>query len=186
MAQKVTAMDIRAAAAFAALIANVSQFCRERQISRQTFYKFRRRLAWTAWRGLRNNHAGQIRRPGLTRGRGPGSRAASAQAAPRAGRSIMGRSRSCGRCSARGGCCTIPLDGVADLDSPRADRGPAAEATQIGDQTVLLLPGPTSAGSPTGPSGTWPMAPRGHRRQRSMTTRVICPRCRPRLGHGTA
>jgi hypothetical protein len=34
MAQKVTAMDIRAATALAGQIDNVSQFCRDRQISR--------------------------------------------------------------------------------------------------------------------------------------------------------
>jgi transposase-like protein len=45
MAQKVTAMDIRAATAMAGQVVNVSQFCREHQISRQTFYKYRRRFA---------------------------------------------------------------------------------------------------------------------------------------------
>jgi transposase InsO family protein len=44
MAQKVTAMDIRAATAVSGQIANVSAFCRGRQMSRQTFYKWRRRF----------------------------------------------------------------------------------------------------------------------------------------------
>ena len=45
MAQKVTAMDIRAATALAGQMDNVAQFCRDQQISRQTFYKWRRRFA---------------------------------------------------------------------------------------------------------------------------------------------
>lgn len=44
MAQKVTAMDIRMAAALAGQIDNVAQFCRDNQISRETFYKYRRRF----------------------------------------------------------------------------------------------------------------------------------------------
>ncbi|WP_159233874.1 helix-turn-helix domain-containing protein, partial [Mycolicibacterium vanbaalenii] len=52
MAQKVTAMDIRAATAFAGQIDNVAQFCREQQISRQTFYKFRNRFAQEGLGGL--------------------------------------------------------------------------------------------------------------------------------------
>ena len=67
MVQKVTAMDIRAAAAFAAQIDNVSQFCRERQISRQTFYKFRRRFARDGLAGLE----GQSRRPNSSPGQTP-------------------------------------------------------------------------------------------------------------------
>jgi transposase InsO family protein len=52
MAQKVTAMDIRVAAALIGQIDNVSQFCRDRQISRQTFYKFRRRFGQSGLAGL--------------------------------------------------------------------------------------------------------------------------------------
>jgi len=37
MAQKVTAMDTRAATALAGQIENVAEFCRRRQISRVTF-----------------------------------------------------------------------------------------------------------------------------------------------------
>jgi transposase InsO family protein len=54
MAQKVTAMDIRAATAFAGQIDNVSQFCRDQQISRQTFYKFRRRFSAEGLAGLQD------------------------------------------------------------------------------------------------------------------------------------
>ena len=44
MAQRVTAMDIRAATAYVGQVVNVSQFCREQQISRETFYKWRARF----------------------------------------------------------------------------------------------------------------------------------------------
>ncbi|BBY26649.1 hypothetical protein MSEDJ_07450 [Mycolicibacterium sediminis] len=44
MAQKVTAMDIRMAAAVAGQLDNVAAFCRDERISRQTFYKYRRRF----------------------------------------------------------------------------------------------------------------------------------------------
>jgi transposase InsO family protein len=59
MAQKVTAMDIRVAAALIGQIDNVSQFCRDRQVSRQTFYKFRRRFGHSGLAGLQE----QSRRP---------------------------------------------------------------------------------------------------------------------------
>jgi transposase InsO family protein len=59
MAQKVTAMDIRTATAFVGQIDNVSQFCRDQQISRQTFYKFRRRFGEGGLAGLQD----QSRRP---------------------------------------------------------------------------------------------------------------------------
>ena len=44
MAQKVTAMDIRAATALAGQVDNVAEFCRSQQISRETFYKWRKRF----------------------------------------------------------------------------------------------------------------------------------------------
>ncbi|WP_442791740.1 hypothetical protein [Mycolicibacterium sp. ND9-15] len=44
MAQKVTAMDIRMASALAGQVDNVAQFCRDSAISRQTYYKFRKRF----------------------------------------------------------------------------------------------------------------------------------------------
>jgi transposase InsO family protein len=67
MAQKVTAMDIRAATAFAGQIDNVSQFCRDRHISRQTFYKFGRRFARDGLAGLQE----QSRRPNSSPGQTP-------------------------------------------------------------------------------------------------------------------
>jgi transposase InsO family protein len=67
MAQKVTAMDIRAATAFAGQIDNVSQFCRDQQISRQTFYKWRRRFGQDGLAGLQE----QSRRPNSSPGHTP-------------------------------------------------------------------------------------------------------------------
>jgi transposase InsO family protein len=67
MAQKVTAMDIRVATAFAGQIDNVSQFCRERQISRQTFYKYRRRFGEDGLAGLQQ----RSRRPNSSPGQTP-------------------------------------------------------------------------------------------------------------------
>jgi len=66
MAQKVTAMDIRAATAFAGQIDNVSQFCRDRHISRQTFYKFRRRFVRDGLAGLEEQSRRPNSSPGLT------------------------------------------------------------------------------------------------------------------------
>lgn len=45
-------MDIRAATAMAGQVQNVSAFCRENKISRQTFYKFRARFAQDGLAGL--------------------------------------------------------------------------------------------------------------------------------------
>lgn len=59
MAQKVTAMDIRMAAALAGQVQNVSAFCVENKISRQTFYKYRARFAEDGLTGL----AARSRRP---------------------------------------------------------------------------------------------------------------------------
>jgi transposase InsO family protein len=67
MAQKVTAMDIRAATVFAGQIDNVSQFCRDQQISRQTFYKWRRRFDQNGLAGLQE----QSRRPNSSPGQTP-------------------------------------------------------------------------------------------------------------------
>lgn len=44
MAQKVTAMDIRMATAMVGQIPNVAAFCREHEISREAFYKWRKRF----------------------------------------------------------------------------------------------------------------------------------------------
>jgi transposase InsO family protein len=66
MAQKVTAMDIRAATALAGQIDNVSQFCRDQQISRQTFYKFRRRFQQEGLTGLHDRSRRPVSCPGQT------------------------------------------------------------------------------------------------------------------------
>jgi transposase InsO family protein len=66
MAQKVTAMDIRAATAYAGQIDNVSQFCRDQQISRQTFYKFRRRFGQDGLAGLQELSRRPKSSPGQT------------------------------------------------------------------------------------------------------------------------
>ena len=58
MAQKVTAMDIRAAAALAGQVDNVAEFCRDQQISRQTFYKWRRRFCEAGYRRARRSGLG--------------------------------------------------------------------------------------------------------------------------------
>ena len=60
-------MDIRAATAFAGQIDNVSQFCRDQQISRQTFYKYRRRFGQNGLAGLQE----QSRRPNSSPGQTP-------------------------------------------------------------------------------------------------------------------
>jgi transposase InsO family protein len=73
MAQKVTAMDIRVATAFAGQIDNVSQFCRDQQVSRQTFYKWRRRFGQDGLDGLQE----QSRRPNSS----PGQTAAAVEEA---------------------------------------------------------------------------------------------------------
>ena len=66
MARKVTAMDIRAATAVAGQIDNVAQFCREHQISRQTFYKFRRRFGEEGLAGLQDRSRRPVSSPGQT------------------------------------------------------------------------------------------------------------------------
>jgi transposase InsO family protein len=66
MVQKVTAMDIRAATALAGQIENVSQFCRDQQISRQTFYKFRRRFEQEGLGGLQDRSRRPVSCPGQT------------------------------------------------------------------------------------------------------------------------
>src|SRR4051794_39936221 len=52
MAQKVTAMDVRMATALAGGVPNVTVFCQEQGISRQTFYKWRARVAESGVEGL--------------------------------------------------------------------------------------------------------------------------------------
>jgi transposase InsO family protein len=64
MAQKVTAMDIRMAAALAGQVENVAEFCRREQISRQTFYKFRRRFRDEGIDGLQDRSRRPLTCPG--------------------------------------------------------------------------------------------------------------------------
>jgi transposase InsO family protein len=66
MAQKVTAMDIRMAAALAGQIENVAQFCRDSGISRETFYKYRRRFRDEGLAGLQELSRRPRRCPGQT------------------------------------------------------------------------------------------------------------------------
>jgi transposase InsO family protein len=66
MAQKVTAMDIRSATALAGQVENVAAFCRERQISRQTFYKFRARSDEQGIDGLKDRSRRPVSSPGQT------------------------------------------------------------------------------------------------------------------------
>jgi transposase InsO family protein len=66
MAQKVTAMDIRAATALAGQIENVSAFCRREQISRETFYKWRRRFRELGLAGLEECSRRPHHSPGQT------------------------------------------------------------------------------------------------------------------------
>jgi transposase InsO family protein len=66
MAQKVTAMDIRAATALAGQIENVSAFCRSQQISRETFYKWRKRFLEQGLDGLAERSRRPVSCPGQT------------------------------------------------------------------------------------------------------------------------
>jgi transposase InsO family protein len=66
MAQKVTAMDIRAATAYAGQIENVAAFCRREQISRQTFYKYRRRFGEEGLAGFEERSRRPKSSPGQT------------------------------------------------------------------------------------------------------------------------
>lgn len=67
MAQKVTAMDVRMAAAMAGGVGNVALFCRQQGISRQTFYKWRHRFDDSGVEGLQE----LSRRPHHVRGQTP-------------------------------------------------------------------------------------------------------------------
>jgi transposase InsO family protein len=66
MAQKVTAMDIRMAAALAGQIDNVAEFCRREGVSRQTFYKYRRRFRDGGIGGLQEHSRRPLTSPGQT------------------------------------------------------------------------------------------------------------------------
>ena len=108
-------MDIRAATALAGQVENVAEFCRRHQISRVTFYKWRRRFAAQGWDGLAKE---QSRRP-VSCPSATGADVVAAVVKCRvemlAAGSITARSRSCGPCSATGwpGC-------------PRGPRWPAS------------------------------------------------------------
>jgi transposase InsO family protein len=64
MARKVTAMDVKMAAAMAGGVGNVAGFCREQGISRQTFYKWRRRFQAEGVGGLAERSRRPDRHPG--------------------------------------------------------------------------------------------------------------------------
>jgi transposase InsO family protein len=66
MAQRVTAMDIRCATALAGQIDNVTEFCRDHEISRQTFYKYRRRFREQGLAGLEERSRRPLTSPGQT------------------------------------------------------------------------------------------------------------------------
>jgi transposase InsO family protein/transposase-like protein len=67
MAQKVTAMDIRTATALVGQVDNVAKFCADHMISRQTFYKWRRRFEADGLQGLHE----RSRRPHTATGQTP-------------------------------------------------------------------------------------------------------------------
>ena len=54
MARKVTAMDVRMAAALAQGVDDVAGFCRAQGISRQTYYKWKKRFEREGLDGLRD------------------------------------------------------------------------------------------------------------------------------------
>src|SRR3954465_9292346 len=60
MAWKVTAMDVRMAAALAQGVDDVAAFCRAQGISRQTYYKWKKRFELEGLDGVRD----RSRRPG--------------------------------------------------------------------------------------------------------------------------
>jgi transposase InsO family protein len=66
MAQKVTAMDVRAATALAGQVENVAAFCRSQGISRTTFYKYRRRFLDHGLAGLQERSRRPLSCPGQT------------------------------------------------------------------------------------------------------------------------
>ncbi|WND55097.1 helix-turn-helix domain-containing protein [Mycolicibacterium vanbaalenii] len=59
-------MDIRMAAAMAGRVPNVAAFCRDEQISRQTFYKYRRRFRDGGIEGLQEQSRRPLTSPGQT------------------------------------------------------------------------------------------------------------------------
>ncbi len=59
-------MDVRAATALAGQVHNVAGFCRDRGISRTTFYKFRRRFLDEGLTGLQERSRRPLSCPGQT------------------------------------------------------------------------------------------------------------------------
>ena len=141
MAQKVTAMDIRMAAALAGQVENVAAFCREQQISRQTFYKLRRRFGEDGLDGLQDRSRRPLILAGTDPGRGRGGGAAHAQAAASSRASIM---------APQSIVWSLQRDGDAEVPSRStvwriltrhgAITPAAAETSEVSDQTVLLRP----------------------------------------------
>src|SRR5437016_2020633 len=66
MAWKVTAMDVRMAAALPAGVGSVAQFCRDQGISRQTYYKWRARFEREGLDGLRDRSRRPAANPAST------------------------------------------------------------------------------------------------------------------------
>ena len=66
MAWKVTAMDVRMAAALAQGLDNVAGFCRAQGISRQTYYKWKQRFEREGLDGLRDRPRRPNTIPGAT------------------------------------------------------------------------------------------------------------------------
>ncbi|WP_439644622.1 helix-turn-helix domain-containing protein [Gordonia soli] len=136
MAQKVTAMDVRAATALAGGVENVAQFCREHHVSRQTFYKWRRRFAAEGLAGLEP----RSRRPHTAPGRSGDEVEALAVATRR-------RLQSAG-CDhgPQSIVWTLQREGVLTLyrvanSAPsRADRCRAGQTAEVLDSAVLLRP----------------------------------------------
>ena len=114
-------------------IDNVSQFCREQQISRQTFYKWRRRFGrGRSGRAPRTVTAANSHR---VRPRPRSKKLCCVSANSSLSRALtMGRSRSCGRCSARR--CAVPSRSTVWRILTRHGLIVAAapEAAQIGDK----------------------------------------------------
>ncbi len=133
-------MDIRMAAALAGQIPNVAQFCRDHDISRETFYKYQRRFAQLGIDGLQE----QSRRP-LT---SPGQTSAEMEDLIVLRRKqLLEAGCDCGpqsivwslqRDGVTGGA--VALDGVADPDPAWADHCATAETPEVGDQAFLLRP----------------------------------------------
>ena len=143
MAQKVTAMDIRMAAALAGQVDNVAEFCRREQISRQTFYKFRHRFRDGGHRRAQRSLATAVDLAGADlrpRSRSwccAGASSCSSRAATTAPQSIVWSLQARGPTPA---AAVVASHGVADPDPPRGDHPAAAETAEVSDETLHLRP----------------------------------------------